>query len=174
LVEELTKIFELFDQATEVFSGKKYPTLSVIYLVIKVLKSEFNLDLFIEPDIDEYDIIQVKQEIHNSLQKYWGIPNNAGLLAILLDLRLKTICPWPNHIQEKTIRLCCEELDTIVNNRPLSTASPPATTSLTNQYFASIFQDNYSNSDFTDNELDRYMDIKRVLVALPDKSPLEW
>ncbi|CAG8834055.1 17398_t:CDS:2, partial [Racocetra persica] len=36
------------------FSAEKYPTLSVIYPVIEVLKSEFNSDLSrIEPDIDE-------------------------------------------------------------------------------------------------------------------------
>ncbi|CAG8777646.1 8671_t:CDS:2, partial [Dentiscutata erythropus] len=51
LVKELTKIFEPFNQATEAFSAERYPTLSIMYLVVKVLKSEFNFG--IEPDIDE-------------------------------------------------------------------------------------------------------------------------
>ncbi|CAG8727724.1 5373_t:CDS:2, partial [Dentiscutata erythropus] len=151
--------------ATEVFSAEKYPTLSVIYPVVKVLKSEFNSNLSnIELDIDgykpdisyysksddnsesEYDntstqlprippiqsvILKVKQEIYNSLQKYWGNRNNAGLLATLLDPRLKKMRPWPNYIKEKTIRLCCKELDTIANDRSLSIATSPATTSST-------------------------------------------
>ncbi|CAG8793870.1 5623_t:CDS:1, partial [Racocetra persica] len=71
-------------------------------------------------------------EIYNSLWKYWGNPNNAGLLATLLDLRLKKMHPWSNYIRERTIRLCYEELDIIANDRPLSTASSPATTSSTN------------------------------------------
>ncbi|CAG8785823.1 4107_t:CDS:2 [Racocetra fulgida] len=121
----------------------------------------------------QFVILQVKQKIYNSLQKYWGNLNNAGLLAILLDSRLKKICPWPNYIREKTIRLYREELDTIANDRPLPTASPQATTSSTNRYFTSIFYD-YSNDDSTDNELDKYMDIKIVSIAPQDKSPLEW
>ncbi|CAG8828416.1 14926_t:CDS:1, partial [Dentiscutata erythropus] len=48
-------------------------------------------------------ILQVKLEIYNSLRKYWGNPNNAGLLATLLDLRLKKMRPWPNYIRERTI-----------------------------------------------------------------------
>ncbi|KAF0458560.1 hypothetical protein F8M41_000947 [Gigaspora margarita] len=81
--------------------------------------------------------------------------------------------PWPNNIKEKTIRLCCEELDTIANDRPLSTATPPATTSSTNRYFASIFQDDHDDNDLTDNELDKYIDIKKVPIAPQDKLPLE-
>ncbi|CAG8657396.1 4225_t:CDS:2, partial [Racocetra persica] len=58
--------------------------------------------------------------------------DDTSLLVTLLDLRLKKMHPWPNYIRERTIRLCREELDTIANDRPLSTASSPATTSSTN------------------------------------------
>jgi len=44
LIEELIKIFEPFDQATEAFCAEKYPTLSVVYPIIEVLKSEFAAD----------------------------------------------------------------------------------------------------------------------------------
>ncbi|KAF0427438.1 hypothetical protein F8M41_006056 [Gigaspora margarita] len=74
---------------------------------------------------------------------------------------------WSNYIKEKTIRLCHEELDTIANDEPATTLS-------TNEYFASIFQDNHDNNDLTENELDKYIDIKRVTVAPQDKLPLEW
>ncbi|RIB06288.1 hypothetical protein C2G38_2217488 [Gigaspora rosea] len=54
LVEELIKVFEPFDQATEVFSSNKYPTLLVVYPIIEVLKFEFAVDLslFLAKNVD--------------------------------------------------------------------------------------------------------------------------
>ncbi|KAF0531206.1 hypothetical protein F8M41_011906 [Gigaspora margarita] len=82
--------------------------------------------------------------------------------------------PWPNYVREKAIRLYHIELDTITSNRPLSTAPLPTTTSFTNRYFASIFQDDYSDNNLVDSELDKYIDIKRVPVVPQETPPLKW
>ncbi|CAG8712171.1 3483_t:CDS:2, partial [Racocetra fulgida] len=57
LVKELINIFELFDETTKVFSTKKYPTLLIVYPIIKFLKFKFATDLnlsLIEANIEEY------------------------------------------------------------------------------------------------------------------------
>ncbi|CAG8834023.1 14326_t:CDS:2, partial [Cetraspora pellucida] len=65
--DELVKIFEPFDQATEAFSAEKYPTLSVVYPIIEVLKSEFAADpnlTLIEEDLnEEYDSDSDSEEV---------------------------------------------------------------------------------------------------------------
>ncbi|CAG8530207.1 6765_t:CDS:2 [Cetraspora pellucida] len=63
LVEELIKVFELFNQATEVFSDEKYSMLSIVYPIIEVLKFDFAIDPslpFAKDDnfIEEYVFIQ--------------------------------------------------------------------------------------------------------------------
>ncbi|CAG8827681.1 16399_t:CDS:1, partial [Dentiscutata erythropus] len=54
----LIKIFEPFDHATEEFSAENYPTLSVVYPIIEVLKFKFAIDPnlpLIEDSIDKED-----------------------------------------------------------------------------------------------------------------------
>ncbi|CAG8738585.1 22861_t:CDS:2, partial [Dentiscutata erythropus] len=67
-VEELIKVFEPFDQATEIFSGEKYPTLSVVYPIIKVLKFEFAVDPSLplaedDDTIEEYELNIIISEV---------------------------------------------------------------------------------------------------------------
>ncbi|CAG8756206.1 18170_t:CDS:2, partial [Dentiscutata erythropus] len=115
LIEELVKIFELFDQATEAFSAEKYPTF------------DSDSDNEEAQTLEIYDIqliiACVKQAIYNSLWKYWGKPKYTGLLAILLDLWLKKMCFWPSYLHEKTIRICCKELDSITDTIPIQSTS---------------------------------------------------
>ncbi|CAG8740924.1 18491_t:CDS:2, partial [Racocetra fulgida] len=70
-------------------------------------------------------IAQVKQAIYNSLWKYWGDPKYAGLLATLLDPRLKKMHVFSNYLKNEAIRICREELDKItIDAAPIqSTAS---------------------------------------------------
>ncbi|CAG8697499.1 12650_t:CDS:2, partial [Cetraspora pellucida] len=94
LIEELVKTFEHFDQATETFSADRYPTLSVVYPIIELLKSKFvadpNLPLTDDDLNEKYNnnsedekedyaqstfdmqltIAQVKKAIYDSLLKY--------------------------------------------------------------------------------------------------------
>ncbi|CAG8618553.1 3281_t:CDS:2 [Cetraspora pellucida] len=119
LIEELIKTFEQFDKATETFSAEKYPILSIVYPIIELLKFNFSVDpnlLLIDDDLNkEYNedekedytqntldiqstIALVKQAIYNSLWKYWGNSQFTGLLATLLDPRLKKMHPWPEDL----------------------------------------------------------------------------
>ncbi|CAG8791356.1 27549_t:CDS:2, partial [Dentiscutata erythropus] len=132
LIRELIKIFELFDQATEAFSAEKFPTLSIVYPTIEVLKLEFSTyidsnlaeDIFnkselnIDSDSDNEDnltnlpeifdieliINDVKNAIYHSLWRYWDNLSNIGLLATLLNPRLKQMRPWPAYLCEDTIK----------------------------------------------------------------------
>ncbi|RIB08064.1 hypothetical protein C2G38_376823, partial [Gigaspora rosea] len=118
---------EQFDHATEAFSAEKYPTLSIIYPIIELLKFEFAVDPNLPLVDDDYDlndeyesdidsgsedeenytqdilnvqstIAQVKWAIYNSLWKYWGTPMFTGLIATLLDPRLKKMRPWSEEL----------------------------------------------------------------------------
>ncbi|CAG8568002.1 3874_t:CDS:2, partial [Cetraspora pellucida] len=142
--EELVKIFEPFEIATEAFSAEKYPMLLVVYLIIKVLKSEFGKDLNLtlnEDDFDEEYCSNSSNSKSKEVQKkYWDEPKYA------------------------TIRVCYKELDNIIIDvlSVQSTASSGITSA--NHYFASIFDDKDDNL-LNDNELDKYLDTDNVLLG---------
>ncbi|CAG8731125.1 25023_t:CDS:2 [Cetraspora pellucida] len=178
LVEELIKIFEPFNHATEKFSAKNYSTLSVVYPIIEVLKFKFAIDLnllLIEDSIDkenksdidsdnEYENVtdlQEKLNIHSVVAQV-----NQSLIATLLDPRLKKMHPWSNYICKETIRTCHEELNTIAGEILVQAIASPNMT-LANQYFASIYDDDNedNNSNLSTNELNKYLDINRVSIA---------
>src|SRR3954453_9200415 len=49
----------------------------------------------------QYVIKLLKETIYNSLFTYWDQPITIGLLATLLDPRLKMLSSWNEEIQEK-------------------------------------------------------------------------
>ncbi|CAG8629776.1 15036_t:CDS:2 [Dentiscutata erythropus] len=180
LIGELIKIFEPFDQATEVFSTKKFPILSIVYPTIEVLKLEFSTyidsdlaedilnksELNIDSDSDNEDsltnlpeitdiepiINDVKSAIYHSLWRYWDNPSNIGLLATLLDPRLKRMQPWPAYLHEDTIKECREQLNTIITDEPIQATTSSSTITSTNRYFASIFDNDNDQSDNSSND----------------------
>ncbi|CAG8759082.1 10968_t:CDS:2, partial [Cetraspora pellucida] len=105
LVEELVKIFELFEIATEVFSAEKYPMLLVVYSIIEVLKSEFEKD----PN---------STLNKNNFDKEYYEPKYASFLATLLDSRLKKMHALSNYFKNEAIKVCYKELNNIIINVP--------------------------------------------------------
>ncbi|CAG8596143.1 3247_t:CDS:2, partial [Racocetra fulgida] len=65
-------------------------------------------------------------------------------LTTLLNLRLKKMHPWPNHIKKEAIKVYYKEFNNIASKQPIQITSSNIT--LTTYYFASIF-DNDSDND---------------------------
>ncbi|CAG8655157.1 15635_t:CDS:2, partial [Cetraspora pellucida] len=125
LIEKLVKTFEKFDHTTESFSAEKYPTISIIYSIIELLKFKFAVDpnlLLVDDDYNlnneyELDINSDSEDEKNYTQNILNIQSTiaqgtsmfTGFIATLLDPRLKKMHPWSEELQKETIRICCEK-----------------------------------------------------------------
>lgn len=99
-----------------------------------------------------------------------------GLLATLLDPRLKRMRLWPDDIQEETIQFCRDELNNLINSTSstLSESIQSNTPRSGNRYLDNIFDDDEYLANNSNNELDRYLDITKTPIAIRNTDPLVW
>ncbi|RIB02364.1 hypothetical protein C2G38_2228030 [Gigaspora rosea] len=102
---------------------------------------------------DSFQIIKsICHTIYNSLFDYWNKPLMIGLLASLLDSRLKTLSSWDEETQERAKAELTQQFKNIA----------------TEQTTASI----YTTSSNT--ELECYLDPTQTPIAKDNTNPFEW
>ncbi|CAG8547264.1 12317_t:CDS:2, partial [Cetraspora pellucida] len=105
---------------------------------------------------DEEDYTQDILNVQSTIAQ--RTPIFTGLIATLLDSRLNKMHSWSEELQKKTIRICYEECNNIINETP--TQSTHSNVTSTNHYFTSIFDDEDNNNDNSSaDELDKYLDM---------------
>ncbi|CAG8608867.1 37522_t:CDS:2, partial [Gigaspora margarita] len=128
----LILLLKPFYEATNIFSGSSYPTYNLIYSTMRLLIKEFApsygeteedyADLLFEPSrraieppvTNEKLCDLVKAMSYFSLKEYWEVPEEIGLIASFLDLRIKNLKFFGNETLKArifdTVRtLCIEE-----------------------------------------------------------------
>ena len=84
-LSELSKFLELYEQATNFMGCHKYPTISMLYKIIKILFEKTANILS-----NNNDIIRSASKMLIYFEKYWGELKLAGLLAAFIDPRFKS------------------------------------------------------------------------------------
>ncbi|CAG8745416.1 7679_t:CDS:2, partial [Acaulospora morrowiae] len=106
-IENIIKLLAPFEAITRQISGAKYPTISLIYPYMRLLKQKFapTDNVTIEDYMDLiYELLnRVRAAVYLSLDELWNIPDDVALLATILELRLKET----SNFQQ------VEELDTL-------------------------------------------------------------
>jgi len=101
-LSELSKFLEFYEELTNYMSGQKYPTISLLYKIISLLFEKTR------------NIVSTNQDINRAalkmltyFEKYWGELKFAGLIASVIDPRLKNeiITTFPD-IKERLATIC--------------------------------------------------------------------
>ncbi|CAG8607966.1 9266_t:CDS:2 [Dentiscutata erythropus] len=112
--------------------------------------------------------------IYNSLFDYWGESLIPGLLATLLDFRLKILANWSNNIQDMAKKELTHQFKELINfnSMNISTDSivlnaPENNNFRHNRLYLSIFSmANTSNTTLSPmEELEYYLDPMRTHIA---------
>ncbi|CAG8533333.1 8933_t:CDS:2, partial [Cetraspora pellucida] len=193
LLDELIYLLKPFYEATTIFSGSTYPTLNLIYSTMRLLiknqlitdnensdESDADYDKMpkqyndlwfkgcrsIEPPVVTEELSDlVKAVCYLSLQEYWDVPKETGLIASFLDLRIKNLKFIDNeNIKLITIstvrRLCIEE----EHHRPLVEEIPKiygfaksssisiSNPTMVNDLISDLYNDKESNSTYKKTE----------------------
>ncbi|CAG8520245.1 13761_t:CDS:2 [Cetraspora pellucida] len=119
--------------------------------------------------------------IYNSLFDYWNESLMVGLLATLLDSRLKTLSSWDQKTQEKVkAELTCQFKNIATPNHEQTTSIYTTSSNSNNIYHnhlrSSIFS--MSTSTYTASnplsELECYLDPTQTPIAKDIINPFEW
>ncbi|CAG8614683.1 17052_t:CDS:2, partial [Cetraspora pellucida] len=126
LIEELVKTFEQFDHAMETFSAEKYPTLSVVYLIIELLKFQFVVDPNLPLVNDVYDLDnEYESNIDSDSEDEENYTQDTlNIQSTIAQVKLKKMHPWSEELWKETIRICHKELNNIIDETP--TQSTPS------------------------------------------------
>ncbi|CAG8682693.1 1208_t:CDS:1, partial [Ambispora gerdemannii] len=122
---------------------------------------------------------KMKHRIFNSLFDHWDAPSDIGLLATILNPRLKSLISLPIDFEEKSQEVLKNEY-----NKLVATLQPEQTTHMmpahqsrnngsSNAFFAAIFQ-LPQESQSVREEVYTYMDNIVTPQATPDINPWEW
>jgi hypothetical protein len=128
------------------------------------------------PNLDNV-AITFQQKIYESLFDYWDQTSNIGLLATLLDPRLKKMVLFDCEARTSTIEklndlyLELKYIEEQDNHSSSSTLSSQVTK--VSPFFESIFG-NINNEESEFSEVDRYLDVRLTPVAQPNENPWTW
>jgi hypothetical protein len=121
--------------------------------------------------------ITFQQKIYESLFDYWNQTFDIGLLATLLDPRLKKMVLFDYETRTRTIETLNNlylELKYIEEQerQPSYTSSSSQVTKIS-PFFESIFG-NLSDEESELSEVDRYLDLRLTPIAQPNENPWIW
>jgi hypothetical protein len=121
----------------------------------------------------------MRQAIYDSLFIYWDQPIMIGLLASLLDPRLKTLSTWGEDIQNNAkAELKCQFEELIKSNLTQSSSlsdnliQQNSILHRPNRLHSSIFSVVTASNPFS--ELDYYLDPIHTPIAADNVNPFEW
>ncbi|GBC14992.2 zinc finger BED domain-containing protein 1-like [Rhizophagus irregularis DAOM 181602=DAOM 197198] len=121
------------------------------------------------------DILKImKQTIYNSLFVYWNEPIMIGLLASLLDPRLKTLSNWDEETRNKAKTELMHQFKELIDLN-LVQSSPSGSLSQQQHHsrlHSSIFGMQVTANPFS--ELESYLDPIRTPIADHSVNPFEW
>nr|CAG8656639.1 5008_t:CDS:2 [Entrophospora candida] len=196
LLEKVLLLLKPFEEATTFFSGAQYPTLSLMYPTIQKLKIKYACDVTgrNRKDDNDNDESQKKsnppprpnlnniamifqQKIYESLFDYWNQTSDIGLLATLLDPRLKKMVLFDYETRMRTIEKLNElylELKYVEEqDRQSSCISSSSQATKVSPFFESIFG-NLNDEESELSEVDRYLDLCLTPIAQPNENPWIW
>ncbi|CAG8560340.1 12613_t:CDS:2, partial [Gigaspora margarita] len=159
LFDEPVKVLQPFDQVTTYFSRVKYATLSVVNPSIKALKREYAS----KAELSSEELNQIwanHEELDNKNS------NRIGLMATLLDPKLKGIETWSSKINEQTISELHEEFQEILRT---TTSKEPSFcqlnqhTTSTPDFMKTVFTSNQSHINH-EIEINNYLDSRITLI----------
>ncbi|CAH1768145.1 11743_t:CDS:2, partial [Entrophospora sp. SA101] len=162
LLEKVLLLLKPFEEATTFFSGAQYPTSSLMYPTIQKLKIKYACGVTgrNRKDDNDNDESQKKsnppprpnlnniamifqQKIYESLFDYWNQTSDIGLLATLLDPRLKKMVLFDYETRTRTIEKLNElylELKYVEEqDRQSSCISSSSQATKVSPFFESIF-----------------------------------
>jgi hypothetical protein len=124
-------------------------------------------------------IKMLKETIYNSLVTYWDQPIMTGLLATLLDPRLKMLSNWDEKIQEKARTELTSQFNELINSNSAQSSSQinslnkSSSVSHQGSLYSSIFGKK-SAIQKSVSELDHYLDPILTPIADDNVNPFEW
>ncbi|CAB4423675.1 unnamed protein product [Rhizophagus irregularis] len=121
------------------------------------------------------DILKImKQTIYNSLFVYWNEPIMIGLLAFLLDPRLKTLSNWDEETRNKAKTELMHQFKELIdlNLVQSSTSGSLSQQQHHNRLHSSIFGVQVTANPFS--ELESYLNPIRTPIADHSVNPFEW
>lgn len=125
------------------------------------------------------DILKtMKQTIYNSLFAYWNEPIMIGLLASLLDPRLKSLSNWDEETCNKAKTELKRQFEELINSNSAQSSSSSLSQQQSNnsghhsRLHSSIFGIQVTVNPFS--ELECYLDPIRTPIADYNVDPFEW
>lgn len=126
----------------------------------------------IQPAQDVLEIM--KQTIYNSLFVYWNEPKMIGLLASLLDPRLKTLSNWDEETRNKAKTELMHQFEKLID---LSSVQSSSSNNSSQQRHSRLHSSIFGVQIPTANpfsELECYLDPVRTPIADHKVNPFEW
>ena len=125
------------------------------------------------------DVLKImKRTIYNSLFTYWNEPIIIGLLASLLDPRLKTLSNWDDETCNKAkTELMCQFKELIDSNLTQLSSSGSLNQQQSSLHHSRLHSSIFGKKAIITNpfsELECYLDPIRTPIANDSVNPFEW
>jgi hypothetical protein len=165
IVKDLVELLEKFAKVSEIISGEYYPTLSILFPCVEILKT--HLKNYIPKSQKLLSIPRIIKKELTSRYNYKSENMEPALKATILDPRFKNLEFFfsKSKVKRKAGTLLREEFDRLRND-----VHPECSTTSKNKKRKLSFSDLFSNETNQD-ELTTYRSMQQIKF---DDDPLEW